>query len=33
MIVKTQPEDSDKVSTIETLIRKNVDLEHILASI
>ncbi len=33
MIVKTQPEDSDKVSTIETLIRKNVDLDHILASI
>lgn len=33
MIVKIQPEDSDKVSTIESLIRKNVDLDRILAAI
>ncbi len=33
MIVKTQPGDSDKVSTIETLIRENVDLDRILKSI
>lgn len=33
MIVKTQPGDSDKVSTIESLIRKNVDLDRLLASI
>lgn len=33
MIVKTQPGDADKVSTIEALIRKNVDLDRILAAI
>lgn len=33
MIVKTQPGDSDKVSTIESLIRTNVDLDRLLASI
>lgn len=33
MIVKTQPGDSDKVSVIENLIRKNVDLDRLLASI
>ena len=33
MIVKIQPEDADKVSVIESLIRKNVDLDRILASI
>lgn len=33
MIVKTQPADSDKVLTIEALIKKNVDLKRILASI
>ncbi len=33
MIVKTQPGDADKVSTIEALIRKNVDLDRVLASI
>lgn len=33
MIVKIQPEDADKVSTIESLIRKNVDLDRLLASI
>lgn len=33
MIVKTQPGDSDKVSTIETLIRENVDLDRILKSV
>ena len=33
MIVKTQPGDADKVSTIEALIRRNVDLDRILAAI
>jgi len=33
MIVKTQPGDSDKVSTIESLIQKNIDLNRILAEI
>lgn len=33
MIVKTQPGDSDKVATIEALIRKNVDLDRILSVI
>jgi len=33
MIVKTQPGDSDKVSTIEALIQKNIDLNRILAEI
>lgn len=33
MIVKTQPGDSDKVSTIESLIKKNIDLDRILATI
>lgn len=33
MIVKTQPGDADKVSTIESLIRRNVDLDRILAAI
>lgn len=33
MIVKTQPGDADKVSTIESLIRRNVDLDRLLASI
>ena len=33
MIVKTQPGDADKVSTIEALIRRNVDLDRVLASI
>ena len=33
MIVKTQPGDADKVSTIESLIRTNVNLDRILAKI
>lgn len=33
MIVKTQPGDSDKVSTIESIIKKNVDLDCILSAI
>lgn len=33
MIVKTQPGDSDKVSTIESLIQKNIDIPRILAAI
>lgn len=33
MIVKTQPADSDKVLAIETLIRRHVDLQRILAAI
>lgn len=33
MIVKTQPADSDKVSAIEALIRRHVDLPRILAAI
>lgn len=33
MIVKTQPSDRDKVTTIEEIIRKNVDLKGLLARI
>ena len=33
MIVKTQPADRDKISTIEEMIRKNLDLAHLLAAL